>query len=111
MRQPKVKKALKDVAVHLKVNQSGLLVIPDEPSNKKFKKTILEGLDEGVRSKSGRRGSMRPSSSATLGATSPSRCRTCAAWSAGCSSRAMSSSPASRSSRSRGARSRTSVQP
>eukprot|EP00972_Heterocapsa_arctica_P038080 5607536-Heterocapsa_arctica.AAC.1 len=46
--QPKTKKAIKDLHNHLKSNTSGLLAVLDDPTQKKFKKTILEGYDADV---------------------------------------------------------------
>jgi hypothetical protein len=50
-RQPKVKKALKDIISHLrevKGRQTALLPMQDAPFQKKFQKTILGGFEDGV---------------------------------------------------------------
>ncbi len=50
-RQPKVKKALKDIISHLrevKGRQTAMLPMQDAPFQKKFQKTILGGFEDGV---------------------------------------------------------------
>jgi hypothetical protein len=47
-RQPRTKSALKKVAEHLNANTSALMMIPDEPTRKKFKKTMEDGFGKEV---------------------------------------------------------------
>jgi hypothetical protein len=48
LKQPRTKRSVKEVMEHLRVNSSGLQMMLDEPTRKKFRKVVKEGFDDGI---------------------------------------------------------------